>query len=44
MPHTAVFVLLIAIITLSFYYKKFSVKNIVITIAIFLLVNANWLA
>ena len=43
MPHTAVFLLIIAIVTLSFFFKKFTIKNILISIWIFLFINANWL-
>ena len=43
MPHTAVFVIIIAIITLAFFWKKFEFKNIFISILIFLFVNINWL-
>ena len=43
MPHTAIFLLIIAIVTLSFFFKKFTIKNILISLFIFLFVNANWL-
>lgn len=43
MPHTAVFLLIIWVITLSFFFKKFTIKNILISIGIFLFINSNWL-
>jgi len=43
MPHTAVFVTIIFILTLAFFFKKFNIKNILISIFIFLFVNLNWI-
>jgi len=43
MPHTIVFVTIIWIISLIFFFKKFSIKQILISLWIFLLLNLNWL-
>ncbi len=43
MPHTVVFLVIIFIVTLLFFYKKFSFKNIIISIFIVFLLNFNWI-
>ncbi len=42
-PHSIIFIIIIWIITLLFYYKKFTIKNIFYSILIILLLNINWI-
>jgi hypothetical protein len=42
-PHSIIFLVIISIITLLFYFKKFSLKKIIISIWIIILLNFNWI-
>lgn len=42
-PHSSVFIIIIWIVTLIFYLKKFSIKNIFYSIFIIFFINCNWI-
>jgi len=43
MPHSIIFILIIFINTLIFFFKKFNLKNITLSILIFIVININWI-
>ncbi len=42
-PHSIVFLIIIWVITLAFYLKRFSIKKILLSVWIVILLNINWL-